>query len=175
MPGLEAATRSVTLSVPDLGRSRRLFDDVLGLDVAEGAGLHAPEHEALWGLEGAQRDSLELWADDMMVELVQYTDPPGRPWPPGYRISDQGLLNIAFGFRQRAEFEAAHARCVEAGLRRNGPPVRLGAWSVVYVNDDQGFSVELLHVGALVREADGVPARARHPSSLPSRGAPRRG
>ena len=57
----------------------------------------------------------------MLVELVQYTDPPGRPWPPGYRISDQGLLNIAFGFRERAEFEAAHARCVEAGLRAKRP------------------------------------------------------
>jgi short-subunit dehydrogenase/catechol 2,3-dioxygenase-like lactoylglutathione lyase family enzyme len=145
-PGLEAVTRSVTLSVPDLGRSRRLFTEVLGLDVAEGASLHLPEHEALWGLEGAQRDSVLLWADDIGVELVSYTDPAGRPWPPGYRISDQGLLNVAFGFRERAEFEATQRRCVEAGLRANGPPLRLGAWSVVYVNDDQGFSVELLHV-----------------------------
>jgi short-subunit dehydrogenase/catechol 2,3-dioxygenase-like lactoylglutathione lyase family enzyme len=145
-PGLNAVTRSVTLSVSDLERSRRLFTEVLGLDVASAPSLHGPEHEALWGLEGAKRDSLELWADDILVELVQYSDPAGSPWPPGYRISDQGLLNIAFGFRERAEFEAAHTRCQEAGLRRNGPPLRLGAWSVVYVNDDQGFSVELLHV-----------------------------
>ena len=143
---LNAVTRSVTLSVPDLERSRRLFTEVLGLDVAKGPSLHGPEHEALWGLEGAKRDSLELWADDILVELVQYTDPAGMARPPGYRISDQGLLNIAFGFRKRAEFEAAHKRCLEAGLRRNGPPLRLGAWSVVYVNDDQGFSLELLHV-----------------------------
>ena len=60
------------------------------------------------GTGGGQRDSLLLWADDMLVELVHYPDPAGRPWPPGYRISDQGLLNIAFGFRRRAEFEAAH-------------------------------------------------------------------
>jgi short-subunit dehydrogenase/catechol 2,3-dioxygenase-like lactoylglutathione lyase family enzyme len=157
---LDAVTRSVTLSVPDLGRSRRLFADVLGLEVAEGGGLHDPEHEALWGLEGAQRDSIELWADDMLVELVQYTDPPGRPWPPGYRISDQGLLNIAFGFRERAEFEAAHTRCLEAGLRQNGPPLRLGAWSVVYVNDDQGFSVELLHVAPWYERQMGFRPRA---------------
>jgi short-subunit dehydrogenase/catechol 2,3-dioxygenase-like lactoylglutathione lyase family enzyme len=145
-PRLESVTRSVTLSVADLERSRRLFTEVLGLEAAEGPRLHGPEHEALWGLEGAQRDSLELWADDMLVELVSYTDPEGRPWPPGYRISDQGLLNVAFGFRERAEFETAHRRCLEAGLRANGPPLRLGPWSVVYVNDDQGFSVELLHV-----------------------------
>jgi len=157
---LNAVTRSVTLSVPDLERSRRLFTEVLGLDVAKGPSLHGPEHEALWGLEGAKRDSLELWADDILVELVQYTDPAGMAWPPGYRISDQGLLNIAFGFRKRAEFEAAHKRCLEAGLRRNGPPLRLGAWSVVYVNDDQGFSLELLHVEPWYEKRMGFRPRA---------------
>jgi short-subunit dehydrogenase len=139
------AARSVRLSVADLDRSRRFFAEVLGAGVA-GPALHEPEHEALWGLEGARREALALWADDMLIELVRYVDPPGRPWPPGYRISDQGLLNIAFGFRDRAEFEEAHRRCIAAGYRGNGPPVRLGAWSVVYVNDDQGFSAELLHV-----------------------------
>ena len=157
---LNAVTRSVTLSVPDLERSRRLFTEVLGLDVAKGPSLHGPEHEALWGLEGAKRDSLELWADDILVELVQYTDPAGMARPPGYRISDQGLLNIAFGFRKRAEFEAAHKRCLEAGLRRNGPPLRLGAWSVVYVNDDQGFSLELLHVEPWYEKRMGFRPRA---------------
>jgi short-subunit dehydrogenase/catechol 2,3-dioxygenase-like lactoylglutathione lyase family enzyme len=145
-PELEAAARSVTLSVPDLEHSGRLFAGVLGLGAVEGVELHSPEHEALWGLDGARRRSLSLWADDALVELVEYTQPRGEPWPPGYRISDQGLLNIAFGFKKRAEFEEAYRRCREAGLRGNGPPVRLGAWSVVYVNDDQGFSVELLHV-----------------------------
>ena len=145
-PGVAAVARSVTLSVEDLERSGRFFRDVLGLAEADSLQLHAPEHEALWGLEGARRDSLALWADDMIVELVRYAEPPGRPWPTGYRISDQGLLNIAFGFRNRGEFEAAHRRCVAAGFPGNGPPLRFGAWSVVYVNDDQGFSVELLHV-----------------------------
>jgi short-subunit dehydrogenase/catechol 2,3-dioxygenase-like lactoylglutathione lyase family enzyme len=143
---LPATARSVTLSVPDLARSRALFVDVLGLEIADGVSLHGPEHEALWGLAGAERRSLAVWADDMLVELVEYTDPRGKPRPAGYRISDQGLLNIAFGFDARRDFEAAHRRCLDAGLRGNSPPIRLGAWSVVYVNDDQGFSVELLHV-----------------------------
>ena len=145
-PRLPAVARAVTLSVSDLERSARFFGEVLGLEAAEGVALHGPEHEALWGLEGARRESLLMWADDFLVELVRYLDPVGRPWPPGYRISDQGIVNIAFGFRERTEFEAAHERCLEAGFRGNGPPLRLGPWSVVYVNDDQGFSVELLHV-----------------------------
>jgi len=140
------AVRSITLSVPDLERSRRFFVETLGLRESAGGALHRPEHEALWGLAGAQRHTLVLDADDLFVELVQYTDPIGRPWPDGYRICDQGLLNVAFGFRDRRDFEAAYARCRAAGIRPNGEPLRLGVWSVVYVNDDQGFSVELLFV-----------------------------
>ncbi len=145
-PEVPAAARAVTLSVSDLERSRRFFADVLGLTVAEDVQLHRPEHEALWDLEGAKRDRLCLWADDFLVELVSYSEPVGRTPPDGYRISDLGLLNIAFGFRKRGEFEAAWRRCRDTGHEGNGPPVRLGAWSVIYVNDDQGTSVELLHV-----------------------------
>jgi short-subunit dehydrogenase/catechol 2,3-dioxygenase-like lactoylglutathione lyase family enzyme len=145
-PEIPAVARAVTLSVPDLERSRRFFADVLGLTVAEHVELHRPEHEALWGLDGAKRERLCLWADDFLVELVSYSDPTGRPPPDGYRISDLGLLNIAFGSRERAGFEDAWRRCRDAGHEGNGPPLRLGPWSVIYVNDDQGFSVELLHV-----------------------------
>ena len=143
---IPAVARAVTLSVPDLERSRRFFADVLGLPVAEDVELHRPEHEALWGLDSAQRERLCLWADDFLVELVSYSDPEPRPWPGGYRISDLGLLNVAFGFRDRGGFEDAVRRCREAGVEGNGPPVRFGPWSVIYVNDGQGFSVELLHV-----------------------------
>jgi short-subunit dehydrogenase/catechol 2,3-dioxygenase-like lactoylglutathione lyase family enzyme len=145
-PEIPSAARAVTLSVADLEPSRRFFTDVLGLTVAGDLELHAPEHEALWGLEGARSERLCLWADDLLVELAEYSDPAPRPWPAGYRISDLGLLNVAFGFRERAEFDDAVRRCRAAGLEGNGPPLRLGAWSVVYVNDEAGFSVELLHV-----------------------------
>jgi short-subunit dehydrogenase/predicted enzyme related to lactoylglutathione lyase len=143
---IPAVARAVTLSVPDLERSRNFFVDVLGLAVAEGVELHRPEHEATWGLDGAERERLCLWADDFLVELVSYSAPAPRPLPEGYRISDLGLLNIAFGFRNRAGFDEAVRRSRDAGFEGNGPPLYLGAWSVIYVNDDQGTSVELLHV-----------------------------
>jgi catechol 2,3-dioxygenase-like lactoylglutathione lyase family enzyme len=143
--GAKVTARSITLSVPSLDRSRRVFGDVLGLEPAVGLTLHAPEHEALFGLDGAKRGSMLLWADDFLVELVEYTDPRGLPRPSGYRITDQGLLNIAFGFRDRRDFKRTLRRCTEAGLVPNGPALRFGAWSVVYVNDSDGFSIELLH------------------------------
>lgn len=143
-PEIPVAARSITLSVPDLDRSLRFFTETLGLPAARGVVLHGPEHEALWGLPGAQRRSALLWAGDFLVELTQYTQPVGKPWPAGYRISDQGLLNIALGFRSKAAFDAAYRRCLATGYRGNWRPLNLGAWAVVYVNDDQGFSVELL-------------------------------
>ena len=158
-PDVSAVTRSVTLSVLDLERSRRLFGETLGLVPAEGLELHRPEHEALWGLEGARRESAAYWAEDLVVELVQYADPAPRPRPSGYRISDQGVLNIAFGFRERAGFEAMARRCLEAGCRPNAAPLRLGPWSVVYVNDEQGFSIELLHVEPWYERMMGFEAR----------------
>lgn len=159
-PDVPAVARSVTLSVPDLERSRRFFVDVLGLGVADRLELHQPQHEALWGLEGAKRESLVLSAGDFLVELVQYHEPVGRPWPPDYRISDQGLLNVAFGFRSRGELDAVHERCRAAGHRGNSRPLMLGPWSVVYVNDDQGFSVEFLHVAPWYRRWMGFRPRS---------------
>ena len=152
-PNVTVATRSVTLSVPDLDRSRRFFVDTLGLNVESNQDLlHGPEHEALWGLEGAQSQKLLLWASDFLVELRRYTDPVGEPWPPGYRICDQGPLNIAFGFRDRGHFDALYGRIIEAGYTSNSDPVSFPGWAVVYVNDDMCFSVELLLVRPL---ADG--------------------
>jgi catechol 2,3-dioxygenase-like lactoylglutathione lyase family enzyme/uncharacterized protein YndB with AHSA1/START domain len=145
-PDLPAVVRFVTASVPDLELSRRFFVDGLGLREASEVVLHTPEHEALWGLAGAQRKSLLLWANDLLLELVQYSQPQGRPWPTHYYISDQGLLNIAFGFRSRGELNRALRAATGVGATPNWRVLELGNWGVVYVNDVQGFSVELLYV-----------------------------
>ena len=148
---IPVAVRCITLSVQNLEQSTQFFAGVLGLKKAVTNGqqpfsLHGPEHEALWGLEGASRKQQLLWAHDVLLELVQYVDPAGASRPQDYRISDQGLLNIAFGFRSVREFRRVYRRCVDHGAPGNCRPLHLGAWSVVYVNDQQGFSVELLMV-----------------------------
>jgi catechol 2,3-dioxygenase-like lactoylglutathione lyase family enzyme len=161
--------------VPDLERSRRFFVDVLGLGVVNGIELHRPEHDALWGLEGSRRSSLVLAARDFLVELVEYAEPVGRSWPHGYRISDQGLLNVAFAFRSRRDLAMAYQRCKRAGHEGNSRPLSLGAWTVVYVNDDQGFSVELLHVATWYAGRMGfTPSRTPRFAPFLGRRAPRR-
>jgi len=143
------ATRFVTLSVPDLAEARRTWIEVLGLPEERGVVLHTSEHGRLWGLEGASRESFLLRAGDMFIEVVQYTDPVGKPWPAGYRISDLGLLNIALGLRSLSDQEKLVRRCIDAGIPPNTTKATLfkKLWSATYVNDPMGFSIELLYHG----------------------------
>ncbi|MEW6443265.1 MAG: VOC family protein [bacterium] len=144
-PEVPVTVRTVTVSVPDLEAARRVWQETFGLAEAVGIRLHGPEHEAMRGLGGAERKSLLLSAGGMLVELVEYTRPAGRPWPEGYRICDQGIMNVAFGFRSRAAFEAQFWRAVQDGCRPNGIPVDIGVFKVMYVNDPAKLSIELLY------------------------------
>jgi catechol 2,3-dioxygenase-like lactoylglutathione lyase family enzyme len=142
-----SAARFVRLSVPDLDRASRFWVEALGLTEARDVCLHTPEHETLWGLPRASARRLLLWAGDFLVELVEYTDPVGRDRPAGYLMSDQGILNVAFGSIDRHQFDAMLRRVRAAGYEPINEPWELkGVASVVYVYDDQGFNVELLHV-----------------------------
>ena len=156
-PEVPSVVRFVSATVPDLDRSRAFFVDGMGLEVAPDGLLHGPEHEALWGLAGARSRSLALWPDDMPLELVEYGDPVGRPWPAGYYVSDQGLLNVAFGYRTRGELVRALGAAKSAGARQN--------WMIL----------DLLNWGVVYHREGGAPA-GLPPSDRPGRGhAPRRG
>ena len=138
-----AAVRSITLSVPDLQQTASFIEQGMGLREAN-VSLHGAEHEALWGLAGARTQSKVFVAGDVLVEAVQYLSPRSQPRADDYRISDQGILNIAFGARNKRDFTEVYRRCVAAGARPNCQPIHMAGAGVVYVNDAQGFSFELL-------------------------------
>jgi catechol 2,3-dioxygenase-like lactoylglutathione lyase family enzyme len=144
-PESPVAVRSVRASVPDLEMATRFFAGVLGLLPLPEPVIHNPADEALWGLPGARVKTIELAAGDVVVELVEYLEPLGRPWPVGYRISDHGLLNLAFGGRDQAAYEEVRDR-VRAGGYPMNEEMTIDIGQVVYVEDGQGFSVELLHI-----------------------------
>ena len=79
--------------------------------------------------------------------------------PSGYRISDQGILNVAFGLRSRRDHNQIYRRARAAGARRNGRPVYLPGAGVVYVNDPDRFSVELLRMSSALERRWGFRAR----------------
>ena len=135
------AVRSVTLSVPDLARSITFFRS-LGLETWSGT-LDSADREAASGI-AALDACIQSRRRHRRSRAVPRADLAGSHWPQGYRVSDQGILNIAFGARCKADHLQAYRRAVAAGARGNSKPVHLPGAGVVYVNDADGFSVELL-------------------------------
>jgi catechol 2,3-dioxygenase-like lactoylglutathione lyase family enzyme len=166
--GVPAVARSVTLSVPDIERSRRFFVDGLGLREASELQLHRPQHEALWGLAGAVRDTVLLWAGDFLVELVSYRRPQPAPRAPGARVNDRGLFHICFGSLDGAQYRAVLRRARAVGWRGNSPAISSGLSAAVFVVDDQGFTVELLNRHPRLRQSTEAVSRST-PRRLPMR------
>lgn len=148
-PSTTAVARFVTLSVPDLALARTTWVEVMGL-VEVDKPIHGAEHEALWGLEDAKRDSFVVRAGDALIEVVQYADPVGKPWPEGYHISDIGILNIALGAETRAELDALVEKGRPHGITPNTTKETAVSklWYATYVNDPMGFSIEVLWHGS---------------------------
>jgi catechol 2,3-dioxygenase-like lactoylglutathione lyase family enzyme len=144
--GLPAIT-SVSLCVRDIERARRFWIEVLGCVPIASDAVHRPEHETLWGLEGAIRETAAIRAGDVAIELVRYERPPSRGRRAGYMLSDQGILNVALGCTDKTEFDDLYARAVGRGFRGQTEPWTVpDVATVVYLTDSQGFSIELLHV-----------------------------
>jgi catechol 2,3-dioxygenase-like lactoylglutathione lyase family enzyme len=133
------------VSVPDLERARATFTGAMGLTELPDCTLHTAADEVLWGLAGARAESAVLHGRNFLVELVQYRDPAPRPRPAGYQICDQGFMNIALGYRSAQEFDRFFIHATKSGMRPNGEPVDIGMFRVMYVNDLDGFSIEMLY------------------------------
>ncbi|MNO76757.1 hypothetical protein D3C76_678390 [compost metagenome] len=133
------------MSVPDLQSTCDFLRHGMGLAETE-TSLHSPLHEALWALPGATKKSCLFLAGDVLLEVVQYLEPRGKAWPEGYRLSDQGILNVAFGAHNKQDMVAVYRRACAAGAQPNCRPVHLPLFNVgvVYLNDPQGFSYEVL-------------------------------
>jgi catechol 2,3-dioxygenase-like lactoylglutathione lyase family enzyme len=140
-----AVFRFVRLSVPSLDHALAYYRDILKLEPGEP--VHERKHESLWGLENAERLSAVLWADDVMLELVEYITPKGKSPPADHRLTDQGILNIGLVFRSRAEFNAAMRLMRSGGAKATREPAYTSTnWAAIYFYDTQGISMELSYV-----------------------------
>jgi len=144
-PEVPAVVRTMRAVVPNLAEAREAFVGALGLQVVEDFQLHSANDEAMWGLDGAQAASLVLRSDNFLLELVPYQSPESRPWPEGYLLSDQGFMNIALGYRNNPDYDSSFEHATSNGMTANGKVADIGVFRVMYVNDRNGFSVEMLN------------------------------
>ncbi len=145
-PEVNATLRVVTISVPSLEEAAKSWTEGVGLTPAAGVALRAPDEESIFGLEGAETRSLVLDGGGVLIELVEYLSPRGRALPEGWRLCDQGIMNVAIVVRDRATYDRTFARWVEAGLRPTSPtPLDPGIFRVMYFELPSGQNVELLY------------------------------
>lgn len=146
--GCPVAIRYVTQSTPDVEATTQFMSEGLGMRVVD-IRLHDDTHEALWGLAGARCTRRVLvdgsGNESILIETVQYHDPVGKPFPEGYRLCDQRILNVCFGDPRGSKgVLAMRDRSVAAGARPNCPHISLGIAGCVYVEDPLGFSYEFM-------------------------------
>lgn len=142
-PECNVALRSVTLSTPNLEGSLKSLCEGMGIPDHDKE-LHTDEHEALWGLSGAQCERQTLNTGPVLIEVVQYTSPLGIPRRLGERLNDQGILNIAIG---DAKSSKRWKQVVDQAMKANWLPAKaikspLGGCN--YFTDPQRFNVEVM-------------------------------
>jgi catechol 2,3-dioxygenase-like lactoylglutathione lyase family enzyme len=143
------AIRSATMSTPDMQKSVDFVTKGLGMyELPEQ--LHNDEHEALWGLAGARCERKVFIGgtdnETLLLEIVQYQKPLGKPLPEDYLLCDQGILNICFGDPQSgkgvyAQLEQAQGQGAVATTPKVLDMKLVGC---VYVDDPLGFSYEFM-------------------------------
>jgi catechol 2,3-dioxygenase-like lactoylglutathione lyase family enzyme len=133
--------RTITVSVPDLARAREAFAEALGMPI--GPWSLDPEREALCGLPGATATGFVVGDGDTQLEVLHYSDPPGRPLASDHLLSDLGIMHAAVGFRDTASLRA-RANALESLGLRFGAPAPDGTSGGTYAFDDEsGLSLEL--------------------------------
>jgi len=152
LPGhLNARHSGIALTVLDLAEALSNFRDTLGFSAMAQPAI---DKGMLWGEKDVEKEMALLDGVTMWIEINCYQRPESSPWPDGYCISDRGILNIAIGYRDNAKVKQLYRRTVEAGYRPNCAPECVSGWGgVTYVNDSQGFSVEIM---SCYRWLDGV-------------------
>lgn len=151
---LEPAIVYVTSSVSDAVSARHYWGAQVGLPLLPLEMLHGPEDEALWGLEDAERTGFVAVAGDVLLEIVEYHTPRGRPKPADYRLSDQGIVNIAVTTEDCSLVQAVLDRLDAEG---RGPPRQTSGPGILgtYVLD-QDRELELLALPKAYESALGL-------------------
>lgn len=102
-------------------------------------------HSSLWPENGRLECTQTLQLGDMFLIVSQYRESRARPTE--YRLSDIGVMNFAICFPSMADFSRCYDRTLGMGMRGNCEPLIDGERAcMVYNNDRQDFSVEMIYI-----------------------------
>ncbi|UTH76450.1 hypothetical protein NKT35_10240 [Chromobacterium sp. IIBBL 290-4] len=132
------------------GRQRSTSGRVVGVRAEASEPQDARRYfvEAL-GMRPDGPESMRLYAGEYWLELSpRAADSAHCSQPPA--LARPGIMNIALGMRQPADFWAVYRRVLKHGYRSATEPIGNGISHVVYVRTEHGLSVELLQLPAFL-------------------------
>lgn len=110
----------VTRSVDNLATARDFYANVARLDLASLESVRDETRATAWADGKVTREGFVVNTVGPRIEVVQFT-PQGDPKAADYRLSDQGIMNIALGSRSNARV----AQIINAHLERRPGEVML--------------------------------------------------
>jgi catechol 2,3-dioxygenase-like lactoylglutathione lyase family enzyme len=125
-----------------MGRALAFYRDLLGFEVDWDMDHRSGEAlSRVVGMEGAHCHMVMLRGYGLRLELFQYYNPLGAPWP-GRRQCDLGFTHFALAV---PDVHKEYERLLAAGVAFNAPPqnVRQGVWCT-YMRDPEGNTVEVV-------------------------------
>jgi catechol 2,3-dioxygenase-like lactoylglutathione lyase family enzyme len=147
IPGPQAAIDRFTLVVSDLDRAEADYVTTLGCRVEQRAGIE-PSLTRVLNIPGARgrRSSLRLGRE--RIELLEFTDSAGRPYPSGSTSTDLWFQHLAIVVTDMTHaYQRVMANPRFRPISRNGPvrlPGSSGGVTAFKFRDHDGHPLELL-------------------------------
>lgn len=151
------AFANMAMTVADLDAARKFWLDDLGFD-EDPTYVADPERERLWGLAGADVSGFALDFNGISVEIVAYR-PAGRPVDPNRLLSDHGVTNVGFLYRDREDLHRLIERLQQHGHDVPIPP-RPGPIASLYMYGPEQVALELFCVPEELDERVGFVPRS---------------
>jgi catechol 2,3-dioxygenase-like lactoylglutathione lyase family enzyme len=140
-----------TIATGDADRLLHFYRDLLGFKEIFRLQIEGEEMEELaekvLGLKNVSAREILLNAGNTVIEIWQYTNPPGKPGDPNVRPCDHGLRHICLDV---TDIHGEYERLKAAGMTFNSPPqdieVEGGTVRAAYGRDPDGNIVEIQEV-----------------------------
>jgi glyoxylase I family protein len=138
------------ITVSDMERSKKWYQEVLGLKLITEFYLDVPELGTGVGVPGAQLKGAMLQHGEgenvAMIELLHYVSPIGKSWDSEVPMNNIGCTHIAFATENA--IDDLYEELVGKGVKFYSPPQTIelegDAVKFCYFKDPDGITLELI-------------------------------
>jgi glyoxylase I family protein len=138
------------ITVSDMERSKKWYQEVLGLKLITEFYLDVPELGTGVGVPGAQLKGAMLQHGEgenvAMIELLHYVSPIGKSWDSDVPMNNIGCTHIAFATENA--IDDLYKELVGKGVKFYSPPQTIelegDAVKFCYFKDPDGITLELI-------------------------------